>query len=41
MLIPKNKIFRSKRLRNEVISDDQVMYLSSDLESVKIIKKDV
>ena len=41
MLIIKNKIFKSKRLMNEVISDDQVMCLSSDLESVKIIEKDV
>ena len=41
MLISKNKIVRSKRLRNEVISDDQVMCLGSDLESVEIIKKDV
>ena len=41
MLIMKNKIFKSKRLRNEVISDDQVMCLGSDLESVEIIEKDV
>ena len=41
MLTSKNKIVRSKRLRNEVISDDQVMCLSSDLESVEIIEKDV
>ena len=41
MLILKNKIVRSKRLRNEVISDDQVMCLDSDLESVEIIEKDV
>ena len=41
MLIVKNKIFKSKRLMNEVISDDQVMCLDSDLESVEIIEKDV
>ena len=41
MLISKNKIFRSKRLRNEVISDDQVMCFDSDHESVEIIEKDV
>ena len=41
MLIRKDKIFRSKRLRNEVISDDQVMCLGSDLKSVEIIEKDV
>ena len=41
MLISKNKIVRSKRLRNEVIFDDQVMCLDSDLESVEIIEKDV
>ena len=41
MLIPKSKMFRSKRLRDEVISNDQVMCLSSDLESVEIIEKDV
>ena len=41
MLISKNKIVKSKILRNKVISDDQVMGLGSDLESVKIIEKDV
>ena len=41
MLTLKNKICRSKRLRNEFISDDQVMCLGSDLESVEIIEKDV
>ena len=41
ILILKNKIFKSKRLMNEVISDDQVMCLGSDIESVEIIKKDV
>ena len=41
MLIVKNKIFKSKRLMNEVISNDQIMCLSSDLESIEIIKKDV
>ena len=41
MLIVKNKIFKSKRLMNEVISDDQVRCLGSDLESVEIIEKDV
>ena len=41
MLISKNKIFKSKRLRNEVSSDDQVMCFGSDLESVKRIEKDV
>ena len=41
MLIPKSKMFRSKRLRDEVISDDQIMCLSGNLESVKIVEKDV
>ena len=41
MLIVKNKIFKSNRLMNEVISDDQVMCLGSDLASVEIIEKDV
>ena len=41
MLTSKNKIFKSKRLRNEIISDDQVVCFGSNLESVKIIKKDV
>ena len=41
MLISKNKIVKSERLRNEVISNDQVMCLSSDLESVEIMEKDV
>ena len=41
MLTLKNKIFRSKRLRKEVTSDDQVMCFGSDLETVKIIEKDV
>ena len=41
LLIMKNKIFKSKRLMNEVNSDDHVMCLGSDLESVEIIEKDV
>ena len=41
MLTLKNKIFKNKRSRNEVILDDQVMCLGSDLESVEIIEKDV
>ena len=39
MLIMKNKIFKSKRLMNEVISDDQVMCLGGNLGSAKIFKK--
>ena len=39
MLISKNKIFRNKRSRNEVISDDQVMCLGSNLESAKILEE--
>ena len=41
MLITKNKILRDKRLKDEVIYDDQVMCLGSELESVEIIEKDV
>ena len=39
MLIPKSKMFRSKRLRDEVISDDQVMYLSGNFGSAKLFEK--
>ena len=39
MLISKNKIFRSKRLRDKLISDDLVICLGSNLGSDKILEK--
>ena len=41
MLIPKNKILKDKRLRDEVISDDRVMCLSGNLGSAKLLEKAV